>query len=135
MFGLLKLLWPFIVEVFLQNSEVRDTVKRPSFIVKSLLLLTFVGTLVVFLFDTAGSLFFDAHTRLRSVSKEYYELEDQYRELLQDRNRLHHQINTLTLQLDHLDTVVNTIGQQQGAGARCVPVPPSSRVRELLSGL
>lgn len=75
-------LWAFLIEIFINNDEVKEKVKKPSFLAKSFFLIVTVVGVIGFFYETVGSLLFKTNTEYRTISKDYFSLNEKYRTLI-----------------------------------------------------
>ena len=88
MLQILKLLWPFVLEVFVNNKEVTSTIKKPSFLLKFVVLIVTVATTWAYIYEVGGELLINTHKRYTKLSNDYLEMEEKYRLVLDENSRL-----------------------------------------------
>lgn len=104
-----KTFWPFILEVFFKNKEVRDRFKDVHFLFKALLVLIVVGALITGAVHTLTSLLYATHDRYRVISGDYIELQEQYNDLLAERRDLARRATLLGHEVDDKGRLIEVL--------------------------
>lgn len=102
---MVMLLWPFILEVFVNNPDVRKSFKKN----KLLIGVVFVLLVVTLTYFKTSDSNHQANVRYQDMTQSFIDLETRYRELWDRRNELRNRLNDVYGQLDVMEAQVRDV--------------------------